>query len=158
MGLLRGSATPCPGVKIAALNCKPGGCPGKVLPLYCIMSAYRAGGAAAAGAVLACLSWAWAVSAGAGAVLALLLSAYTLAAFGDSSPPCSLPSLSVVPFCASPARLAIIQSDGSGRGVSDFAILSFALSPFSLVYAPLFCAFWLFSSVILSFYLSDSPF
>lgn len=84
---------------------------------------------------LAC-PWPGAVSAGAGAVRALLLSAYTLAAFGDSSPPCSLPSLSVVPFCASPARPAIIQTDVRGRGVLDFALLFFALSLFSLVYPP----------------------
>lgn len=89
---------------------------------------------------------------------ALLLSAYTLAAFGDSSLPCSLPSLSVIPFCASPGCRAIIHSDGSGRGVPDFALLSFALSPFSLVYPPFSSAFCLICSVILSFCLSDSPF
>lgn len=105
---------------------------------------------------LAC-PWPGAVSAGAGAVRALLLSAYTLAAFGDSSPPCSLPSLSVVPFCASPARPAIIQTDVRGRGVSDFALLSFVLSPFSLLYPPFSSVFRLICSVILSFCLSDSP-
>lgn len=101
------------------------------------------------------------VSAGAGAVLVLLLSSYTLrrpvtlpllASFRLSMP------LSVNRSGFAPFHPAIIQSDGSGRGVSDFALLSFALSPFSSVYAPLFSVFWLVSSVILCLCLSDSPF
>lgn len=98
------------------------------------------------------------VSTGAGPVWVLLLSVYTLAAVGDSSPSRhSLPH-SVNRSGASHARLAFIQPDGRGRGVSDFALLSFTLSPFSLVYPPLSSAFRPIFSVILSSCLSVTLF
>lgn len=149
------------GKKIRGPTVNRAPCPGEVFTLCAIMSTDRAGGAAAAGAVRACLSWAWAAVPGLRADLRRLFRAYTLsplvtlslhAAFRQSvylrlSFPVSV-YRSVIPC----------QSMRSGRGVSDFALLSFALSPFSSVYALFSSAFWLISSVILCLCLSDSPF
>jgi hypothetical protein len=101
------------------------------------MSTDQTGGAPGAGAVRACLSWAWWRLCWFWCCPGAIASCIYFTAAGDSSPSCLLPFPHVLPCCAPPAHLAIIQSDGSGRGVSCFASLFAGLIGFSLAY-PLF--------------------
>lgn len=84
-----------------------------------------------------------------------LFRAYTLAASGDSFPPCPVPLFVLSPFVFPSLRLPFCYSLSIRAARGGFALLSFALSPFSSVYSPLFSVFRLISSVILSFYLSE---
>lgn len=95
-----------------------------------------------------------AVSAGAGAVLVLLLSVYTLrrpvtlplpASFRLSMP------LSVNRSGFAPFLPAIIQSDGSGRGVSCFALVYAVIRCFISVFPGLFSAILCFLAYLLRY-------
>lgn len=94
------------------------------------------------------------VSAGAGAVLVLLLSVYTLSRLVTLPLPASFrPSmlLSVNRCGFAPFLPAIIQSDGSGRGVSCFALVYAVIRCFISVFLRIFSVILCFSADFLRY-------
>lgn len=74
------------GKKIRGSTVNRGPCPGVVLTLCAIMSTDQTGGAAAAGAVRACLSWAWGRLCWCWCCPGAIALRLYFTAFGDSSP------------------------------------------------------------------------
>lgn len=124
------------GKKIRGPTVNLGPCPGVALTLCAIMSTDQTGGAAAAGAVWACLSWAWGRLCWCWCCPGAVAFRLYFTVLGDSSPACFFPSVPAASLLFPSIRPASLQSMQSGRGVLDFALLFFALSLFSLVYPP----------------------
>lgn len=139
------------GKKIRGPTVNRGPCPGVVLTLCAIMSTDQTGGASAAGAVRACLSWAWGRLCWCWCCPGAIAFRLYFTAFGDSSPSRQSLRRCRSLLLVSVSLLCFLSLQSERRGVSCFALVYAVIRCFISVFLRIFSAILCFLAYLLRY-------